>query len=53
MFSSHPLYLEDVQLTAGLNLRWDLVKDSTLLISGASGLLGTFIVDAMPATRTL
>ena len=47
MFSSHPLYLEDVQLTAGLNLNWDKLKDSTLLISGASGLIGTFIVDVI------
>ena len=47
MFSSHHLYLEDVQLTANLNLSWDRLKDSTILISGASGLIGTFIIDVL------
>ena len=47
MFSSHHLYLEDVQLTANLNLSWDKLKDSTILISGASGLIGTFIIDVL------
>ncbi len=47
MFSSHHLYIEDVQLTAGLHLDWDKLKDSSILISGASGLIGTFIVDVI------
>lgn len=47
MFSSHHLYIEDVEFTAGLNLDWDKLKDSSILISGASGLIGTFIVDVI------
>lgn len=47
MFSNHPLYLEDVCFTAGLPLEWDKLQNSSLLISGATGLIGTYLVDVI------
>lgn len=47
MFSNHSLYIEDIESTAGLALDWGKLKDSSVLISGASGLIGTVIVDVI------
>lgn len=43
----HPLYREDVEYAAGLDLPWEKLKDSSVLISGASGLIGSFLVDVL------
>lgn len=40
-------YLEDVQKVAGLDLPWERLAQSSLLISGASGLIGSFLVDVL------
>ncbi|MBQ7215925.1 MAG: NAD-dependent epimerase/dehydratase family protein [Synergistaceae bacterium] len=47
MFSKHPLYIEDVSLVSGLSLEWEKLKNSSMLISGATGLIGTFLVDVI------
>ena len=47
MFNSHNLYIEDVNLIAGLNLEWDNLRNSSILISGATGLIGTLLVDVI------
>lgn len=47
MVSESPLYIEDVKFVAGLNLNWDKFQDSNILISGASGLIGSFLVDVL------
>ncbi len=47
MMLNHPLYLEDVEFTAGLNLDWQKLTDSAVLISGASGLIGSFLIDVL------
>ena len=47
MFSSHKLYIEDVKRTADLNLAWEKLSGKNILISGASGLIGTFLVDVL------
>lgn len=41
------LYLEDVDYVAGLGLPWEKLKDSSILISGATGLVGSFLVDVL------
>lgn len=41
------LYLHDVENTAHLELPWEKLQDSNILISGASGLIGTFFVDSI------
>lgn len=41
------LYLEDVHNVANLNLPWEKLKDKGILISGATGLLGSFLIDVL------
>lgn len=43
----HELYKEDVRFTASLNLPWEKLQDNSFLITGASGLAGTFLVDVL------
>jgi len=45
----HPLYIEDVAAVAALPLDWALFQDKTVVISGASGMIGSFVVDALMA----
>ena len=41
------LYLDDLNYVAGLALPWDKLKDKSILISGATGLVGSFLVDVL------
>lgn len=41
------LYAEDISGTAGLELPWDKLKDSSVLITGAGGLIGSFLTDVL------
>ncbi len=41
------LYLEDVSSMAGLELPWDKLENSRVLITGAGGLIGSFLTDAL------
>lgn len=43
----NPLYLEDVRYVAGLDLPWDRLQEKRVLITGASGLIGSFFVDVL------
>lgn len=43
----NPLYLEDIQYLANLNLPWNKLKGKNILISGASGLIGSCFIDAI------
>ncbi|MCD7927673.1 MAG: NAD-dependent epimerase/dehydratase family protein [Oscillospiraceae bacterium] len=43
----NPLYLDDVRAVAGLELPWEQLQDSSVLISGASGLVGSCMIDAV------
>jgi len=43
----NPLYQEDVASVADMDLPWEKFQDSSILISGASGLLGSFFVDVI------
>lgn len=42
-----PLYMEDVRLTAELSLPWEKMTGKSLLLSGATGLIGSFLVDVL------
>lgn len=44
---NHVLYTQDIEKTANLELPWEKLQDASLLISGASGLVGTFLVDTI------
>ena len=41
------LYLEDVKYVANLKLSWEKLLDTRILITGASGLIGSFLVDVL------
>lgn len=41
------LYKEDVSYAAGLELPWEKLGDGNILISGCSGLIGSFLIDVI------
>ena len=41
------LYREDAEKVCGLDLPWSILQDRTLLISGATGLIGSFLTDVL------
>lgn len=43
----HPLYLSDVSRLSELDLPWESLRGKCLLVSGASGLIGSCLVDAV------
>ncbi len=47
MFSSSGLYLEDIYYIANFNIDWQRLCSSSILITGATGLIGTVLVDAL------
>ena len=44
---NHHLYIEDIKFISDLNLDWQKLSGTTILISGASGLIGSFLVDVI------
>lgn len=40
-------YQSDINYVAGLNLPWERLEDKTILISGASGMIGTFLIHVL------
>lgn len=47
MFSKAELYCQDVMNVASAELPWHRLKNKTLLLTGASGLIGTFLIDVL------
>lgn len=41
------LYIEDLDYVANLNLPWEKLKGKKILISGATGLVGSFLIDVL------
>lgn len=46
LYENH-LYMEDVNRVGNLNLPWEKLKDKSVLLSGATGLLGSFFIDVI------
>ena len=40
-------YMDDVKMVAALSLPWDKLQDKSVMISGATGLVGSFLVDVL------
>ena len=40
-------YREDISYVAGLPLPWEKLKDRSIMISGATGLVGSFLIDVI------
>ena len=43
----NPSYIEDLEQTSALPLEWDKLQNKKILISGATGLIGSFLVDTI------
>ena len=41
------LYLEDVRNVASLNLPWEKLENKSIMLSGATGMIGSFFVDVI------
>ena len=41
------LYLEDLEYVSGLQLPWEKLHGKSILVSGATGLIGSFLVDVL------
>ena len=41
------LYMDDISYVAALNLPWEKLQDKSLMLSGATGMIGSFLVDVV------
>lgn len=41
------LYMEDINYTSNLNLPWEKLRDKNILITGAGGLIGSYLIDTV------
>lgn len=44
---NNSLYKEDIKAVAEVNLPWEKLKNRSFLITGASGLIGSFLIDVL------
>ncbi|WP_302489655.1 NAD(P)-dependent oxidoreductase [uncultured Mitsuokella sp.] len=49
----HPLYIEDVKFVAATHLPWKKLTNKSVLISGATGLIGSFLIDVLMMRNTV
>lgn len=47
MFSHNQVYIDDVRQVAARPLPWERLERRTVLITGASGMIGTFLIDVL------
>ena len=47
MFFNSDLYRQDVKNVAEAALPWEKLKNNSILIIGASGMIGTFLIDVL------
>jgi nucleoside-diphosphate-sugar epimerase len=48
---SSALYQEDLQYCASLPLPWEVLDGSIIMVSGATGMIGTFLIDVLMTMR--
>ena len=46
-YRENKLYLDDITYASNLELSWNKLQDKTILISGATGLVGCFFIDVI------
>lgn len=44
---SNEMYLQDIRRIASLPLKWERLRDKIFLVSGASGMIGSFLLDVL------
>ncbi|MDR0321282.1 MAG: NAD-dependent epimerase/dehydratase family protein [Treponema sp.] len=47
MFKANDFYKKDIHLIASGNIDWNKLKNKKILVTGATGLIGTFLVDLL------
>lgn len=47
MFSNSEFYIQDINYITNFNINWDNLKNSSILITGATGLIGTVLIDSL------
>jgi len=47
MLNTNILYQEDIEKIASINIEWTALKNRSILITGATGLIGTFLIDIL------
>lgn len=47
------LYQEDIEYVAGLDLNWDILNGKIIMVTGASGMIGTFLIDVLMYRNTV
>ena len=53
MYIKSELYKKDILNIVSVNLPWDKLRNRSLLLTGASGLIGTMLVDALMTKNKL
>ncbi len=43
----HDYYMQDIKYVAEIDLPWEKLQDSSVVVSGSTGLLGSFLVDVL------
>ncbi|MGO5026433.1 NAD-dependent epimerase/dehydratase family protein [Mediterraneibacter faecis] len=41
------IYKEDIKYVANLEIPWEKLRNKSILITGASGLIGSFLIDVL------
>ncbi|HBS46428.1 MAG TPA: dTDP-glucose 4,6-dehydratase [Paenibacillus sp.] len=44
---NNPIYTQDIKYVANLSLPWERLRNKKILISGASGMIGSFFIDVI------
>jgi len=52
LFIASELYKEDINIIASSDIKWDTLKNKSILITGATGLIGTFLIDLLMYRNT-
>ena len=45
--NDNPKYQNEIKKTASLNIEWNKLKDKTFFITGATGLIGKYLIDTI------
>lgn len=53
MYLTHPLYAQEMAQLTRLDLPWERIDHHTVLITGATGMIGSALVDALRARNSL
>ena len=44
---NNKLYLEDIHYVCGLDLPWEKLRNKSIMLSGATGMIGSFLIDVV------